>query len=378
MFLCRNDARLYFRAPKRRQSYNQRRESYMILCKEMDKRLIWGALLAMAMSFSCGRNAEKAPDVSDIEVEVKIKRFEKDLFAIDTNAVKTGLAALETSYPEFSEIFFMEILGSKNPQIAPEGHEAYVRGFLTHPSIRALYDSCMLRYDKMPDIERGFEQAFRYFRYYFPQRDVPDVTTFLSEYSIGNFIYGENSLAVGLDFFLGADHPYAVYNPGNTNFSAYLTRTFSREHLVSKTLQPLIEDMLGAPYGNRLLDMMIYNGKKLYILDKLLPETPDSVKLEITGKQVQWLLDNHLEMWAFFLSEKLLYSSDWAQIRKYVEYSPNSPGMPPEAPGRTANWIGLQIVKAYMSQYPETTMEQLLELKDAQELLTKSRYKPKR
>lgn len=347
--------------------------------KEMMKhslRLLIPALILTA--FSCNNQGPKAPDVSDIEAPVKIRRFEKDLFAIDTNAVPEGLAQLEVRYPEFSEVYFNEILGSKNPQIVPEGHEAYMEGFLKFPSVLALYDSCMLRYNKMDDIEKEFEQAFKYFKHYFPQRPTPDVTTFISEYSIGTFIYGENSLAVGLDFFLGTDHPYAIYNPGNSNFSEYLTRTFTREHLVSKTVQPLIEDMLGMPYGNRMLDMMIYNGKKLYLMDLLLPHTPDSIKWEVTAKQAEWLNDNHLEMWAFFLSENLLYSTEWAKIRKYVEYSPNSPGMPEEAPGRTANWIGLQIVRAYMQQFPQTSPEQLLELRDSQDFLTKSRYKPRR
>ncbi|MBP8240239.1 MAG: hypothetical protein KAX50_09765, partial [Saprospiraceae bacterium] len=232
--------------------------------------------------FSCNNQGSKAPDVSDIEAPVKIQRFEKDLFAIDTSAVPEGLAQLEARYPEFSEVYFNEILGSKNPQIAPEGHEAYMEGFLEFPSVLALYDSCMLRYEKMGDIEKEFEQAFKYFKYYFPKRPTPDVTTFISEYSIGTFIYGENSLAVGLDFFLGTEHPYAIYNPGNSNFSEYLTRTFTREHLVSKTVQPLLEDMLGQPYGNRMLDWMVYNGKKLYLVDLLLPHTPLSSKWEVT------------------------------------------------------------------------------------------------
>lgn len=347
--------------------------------KEMMKHSLWLLIPALILTiFSCNNQRTKAPDVSDIEAPVKIHRFEKDLFAIDTNAVPEGLAQLEVRYPEFSEVYFNEILGSKNPQIVPEGHEAYMEGFLKFPSVLALYDSCMLRYNKMDDIEKEFEQAFKYFKHYFPQRPTPDVTTFISEYSIGTFIYGEASLAVGLDFFLGTDHPYAVYNPGNSNFSEYLTRTFTREHLVSKTVQPLIEDMLGMPYGNRMLDMMIYNGKKLYLMDLLLPHTPDSIKWEVTSKQAEWLNDNHLEMWAFFLSENLLYSTEWAKIRKYVEYSPNSPGMPEEAPGRTANWIGLQIVRAYMQQFPQTSPEQLLELRDSQDFLTKSRYKPRR
>lgn len=329
---------------------------------------------------SCGDN-KNIPDVSNIPVEVKIQRFEQDLFSIDTNDVAPGLKQIEAKYPAFSQIYFEELLGSTDERIAPQGQEAYMKGFLTHPSVLHLYDTTQQVFKNIAAIEEEFKQAFQFFNYYFPEEPIPDITTFISEYSVGAFIFGDssnNSLAVGLDFFLGENYPYQQYNPGNSNFSAYLTRTFNKQHLVSKTLQPLIEEIVGYPSGNRLLDLMVNNGKKLYLLDKLLPYAPDSIKLEITDQQSKWLRNNELEMWAYFLKENLFYSSDYNNIRKYIEYSPNSPGMPPEAPGRTANWLGWQIVKAYMKRYPETTMQQLIVLKDAQVLLDQSKYKPNR
>jgi len=52
--------------------------------------------------------------------------------------------------------------------------------------------------------------------------------------------------------------------------------------------------------------------------------------------------------------------------------------MPPEAPGRTANWIGWKIVKAYMNRHPEVTPADLLNIKESQKILDGSRYKPRR
>ena len=52
--------------------------------------------------------------------------------------------------------------------------------------------------------------------------------------------------------------------------------------------------------------------------------------------------------------------------------------MPPAAPGRTANYIGWQIVKAYMRRNPEADIQDLIEATDAQQFLQKSRYKPKK
>ncbi|MDX1939880.1 MAG: hypothetical protein SFU99_04965 [Saprospiraceae bacterium] len=341
----------------------------------------------MLLIIACNQDGadEKIPNVSDIEVKTEIRRFDQVLFSLDTNNIEASLAQLEADYPDFSKIYFGQILGSTDSLLAPEGHPTYVKGFIRYPSVRQLYDTTQIIFADFSEIERQFQQAFQFLKYYFPNRPTPDVTTFISEYSVAAFIYGEDQLAVGLDLFLGEHYPYQQYNPGNPNFSEYLVRTFNKEHLVAKTLQPLIDEILGEPTGNRLIDMMIHNGKELYVLDKLLPYTPDSVKLEVSSQQVKWLEDNELEMFAYFLKEKsgsstqnLLYSTDWQDIRKYVEYSPNSPGMPEEAPGRTANWLGWQIVKVYMKQFPETTMQQLIDLKDAQKLLDDSKYRPKR
>jgi len=51
--------------------------------------------------------------------------------------------------------------------------------------------------------------------------------------------------------------------------------------------------------------------------------------------------------------------------------------MPTEAPGRTANYIGWQIVKKFMQKKPKLTMLDLIAHNDAQKLLEESKYKPR-
>ena len=335
-------------------------------------------LLSLLMSACEGETRRDLPDLSGIVVEPVFRHFDRDLFGLDTTRMLEELQTLEANYPDFAPIYFDYILRSRNPTVSPEQHADFIRGFVGFPEVRQLYDTCQLVFGDWQPFADRFTEAFRYLTYYFPDLPTPDVTTFVSEYSMANFIYKEQSLAVGLDFFLGDDYPYQLLNPGNPAFSRYLTRSFNADHLVAKTLQPLVEDLSGPAPGDKLLDIMVHNGKRLYLLDALLPLTPDSVKLEVSQDQVAWLNENALQMWAFFLEEELLYSADWQKIRKYVDYSPNSPGMPDEAPGRTANWLGWQIVKQYMSRFPETSMQELIGLSDAQELLLKSRYKPAR
>ncbi len=344
------------------------------------KTLIFTLFLTV-IGTSCQSEKEKPrPDVSNISIDLKFRRFEKDLFALDTTAADfpEQLNQLEDDYGEFGNIYFNRILASKDPRIAPQGHVAYVKGFLTHPAIRHLYDTCMVLYDNMDDIKQDFTQTFKYFKYYFPDLPTPDVTTFVSEYTTAAFIYSDYSLAVGLDFFLGKDYPYRKYNPESPSFSDYLSRYFAKEYLVSKTVRALVEDLVGPPSGERMLDQMIQNGKKLYLMESFMPDKPDSIIFEVTSEQDAWLKENEGQMWNYFLDQDLLYSTDQRKIRKFVDYSPNSPGMPEEAPGRTANWVGWQVIRKYMRRHPDTSLQQLIDMKDAQALLEDARYKPKR
>ena len=143
-------------------------------------------------------------------------------------------------------------------------------------------------------------------------------------------------------------------------------------------MEVLVADNLGPVTGNRMLDHIIHNGKKLYILDRLLPETPDTVIMEYTKDQLNWVAENESNIWTYFTSEELFYEIDFNKFQKYTNPSPHSPGMPPEAPGRTGNWLGWQIVERYMAENPEADIGNLIENRDAQGILEQSRYKPRR
>lgn len=317
---------------------------------------------------------DKIPDVSNINLSVNIQRFDKDLFAIDTNNIAGGVANLQAKYPIFMEIY---------PQlIQNQGHEtvglAQICGdFIRHPQIRKLNDTCQIVFKDVSDLDKEFTQAFKFYKYYFPKKTVPQVVSYISEYGIGAFSYGDSILAVGLDFGLGENH----LGYQNMGLPRYILRSMDKQHLVAKAMEAYIKGMTEdeGTQGKRLIDVMINNGKRMYVLDKLMPHTPDSVKLAYTQKQVDWCIKNEPDLWAYLLSEDLLYSIKADVWAKLVNPSPTgTPKMPTDSPGRAGNWLGMQIVKAYMQRNSNVSLEQLLANKDAQLILDKSKYKPKR
>ena len=320
------------------------------------------------------------PDVSDISLDYEVVRFDQIIAQLDTNNLKEEIEFVRAKYPEFTQLFFSRIL----PFEAANDEEFLLnlRGYLSDERIKKLQDTVSLLFKDIENNELSdLEQSMKYMKYYFDDFNVPNVYTFTSEYTYQKFIFQDkerDGIGIGLDMFLGSDYDYKKIDPKNPAFSEYLTRSFSREHIVKMMMEVLVDDEIGRVPGSRLIDNMIHNGKKLYILERVIPGIPDSILYEYTAEQTEWVNNNELEMWAFFFDENLFYESNSMKINKYISPSPNSPGMPPKAPGKTANYIGHQIVKAYMKKFPKTSIQELIGLMDSQHIMDKSRYKPKR
>jgi len=338
-------------------------------------------VLLTIVTLSCNTESKEShPDVSHIEVDFDIIRLDEIVSKMDTNNLSHELDVVMDKYPSAATLYF----GTLNPYTASRNRDtiAYRLGtFLKDPFFQNLQDTIGLIFSDMSDLKNEYQEGYKYFKHYFPDADIPNVYTMNTGFSYQRFLFQDddesNALGVGLDLFLGNQYPYKRIDPQNPSFSKYLTRSFDKNHFVKKTMEILVDDQLGEANGVRMIDQMIHNGKRLYILDQLLPEAHDSIIMEYTTDQMNWVKGNELSMWAYFFDQELFYETNTMTLKKYLSPNPNSPGMPAEAPGRTGNYIGWQIVKNYMKRNPQTTMQQLIEYSDAQKLMEESKYKPK-
>ena len=186
--------------------------------------VLFSALIVLAGCSSPDSDIDR-PDISGVTAEVEIRRFDRDLFALDTSNIQADRQELMERYGEFAELYFYQILGLNDPRIAPEGPDTFLTGLLTYPATRKLYDTIQIVYPDLEKERQTFETAFRYLKAIFPDRPTPRITTFLSEFSIANFIYGQDELAVGLDFYMGSGYPYVLIDTSNAVFLDYITRT---------------------------------------------------------------------------------------------------------------------------------------------------------
>ena len=223
--------------------------------------------------------------------------------------------------------------------------------------------------------ERDVNHLFKHIKYLFPLTKIPRVITLTNnvDYQIKT-VYSDSLLLISLDTFLGSENHLYDGIP-----------SYIRKELDPKYITVQIADKFGAfiipPVEDRtFLARMIYEGKKLYLHDLLLPHVPVEDRIVYTKEEFNWALENEKYVWQYFIEKQVLYQTQLEWVQRFIEPAPFSKfylQLDNETPGRIGSWLGWQIVNSYMTQFPETPLEELLKI-SSQKLFNLSKYKPKR
>lgn len=329
-------------------------------------------ILTLFLNSCTDSDSPAPPNVGHIRVNLQLQRFEQDLFALDTTQLGPGLQQLAANYPDFLPFFITEIAHDQtNPNETPL--EA-ITGFVTAPQVRRLNDSCQAVFPDLKKLKADLTQMVQYYQYYLPKRPQPRFVTAVTEFIGDAYAVNDSLVMIGLDMYLGEN--FSGYNPDY--FPQYLRRQFSKEFMTTKVALALSSRVVGPPPGEQILDYMINNGKILYLMDLLLPEVADSMKMGYTRAQMEGCYVNEQEVWARLLDMGVLFQPLNNKNQKIVMPSPTADNVFQEAPGEIGNWIGWQIVKAYAQRHSDEPFEEMLNLRNAQQFLEKAKYKPKR
>ena len=223
--------------------------------------------------------------------------------------------------------------------------------------------------------ERDVNHLFKHIKYLFPFAKIPRVITLTNnvDYQIKT-VYSDSLLLISLDTFLGSENHLYDGIP-----------SYIRKELDPKYITVQIADKFGAfiipPLEDRtFLARMIYEGKKLYLHDLLLPHVPVEDRIVYTKEEFNWALENEKYVWQYFIEKQVLYQTQIEWVQRFIEPAPFSKfylQLDNETPGRIGSWLGWQIVNSYMTQFPETPLDELLKI-SSQKLFNLSKYKPKR
>ena len=326
-------------------------------------------LVLFTTLFSCGNNPLDI-DVSNEKVDLKIKRFDQDLFSYKTDIADPQIEELKKEYGVFLSDFTINIINIGNIE-SPQS-QYHLNAFVNDSYIKEIKTQTDKLFKDFTPYQTELENAFKHYQHYFPKKNIPQIITYISGYNYA-VVTDDNYLGIGLDMFLGAKHDaYA-----KLGLPKYKSDFMAKENLVSSAMLGWVSTEFELNETNAdLLTEMVHQGKILYLMDALMPKEANTLKISYTAEQLNWCDANEEAMWFYFIDNNLLYTKKTSDIIKFMGEAPFIQGFPEGSPGRVGHWIGWQIVKAYMKKNPNTTLEQLMSKTNAQEILTKSKYKP--
>lgn len=322
--------------------------------------------------YSCG-NKKNIPDVSGISVQLQLQRFDKDFFAIDTNNAAEALTQLQKKYPSFLNDFLYNILA-----VPPQPDSALQKVKMFLHDYKPVYDSAQLVFSSTKKLQEEIAVGLQFVQYYFPSYKLPhQVVTFIGPVEGYANVLTSSGLAVGLQLYLGKD--FEVYHNEYINevYPAYQSRRFEPQYIAVNCIKNIIDDIYPETNADLpLIYQMVEAGKRVYVLDKLLPETADSLKTGYTQLQLDGCYENEAMIWNYFLQNNLLYSTDPSSVRDYMSDGPKTDILGDGSPGFIGQFTGWQIIKKWMEIKPETTPQQLLQT-PAKQIFEEAKYKPK-
>lgn len=335
----------------------------------MNMKIYLGLLVLALITVACNRN-RLTVDVSKINVSIELNRFDRVMFDTKPAEVRLELTDLYPIHGEFIDLYTERII--KIGPLNGDNFDDYLDAFINDTVIRKVADTVAVTFANFDGIINGIEKGFQHYQYYFPNKTVPRIYTYISGFN-ESLIVADSLIGVSLDKYLGHD----------CIFYQYLgIPKYKIENMVPSKIVPdlfyawALTEFPMSDSVNNLLANMIYQGKLIYYTEAMKPNLPDSLLIGYSGQKLKWCIQNEASMWAYLVEKRLIYSVERFDLQKFIGDSPYTNEFSENSPGRTGIWLGWQIVRSFMQNHSEISLAQLMEIDDAQRILAQSKYYP--
>ncbi|ARV16364.1 gliding motility lipoprotein GldB [Polaribacter sp. SA4-12] len=311
--------------------------------------------LILLSFLSCKSDNKEVTDVSHIDVNFSIKRYEVDFY----KGPKENLPSLKNKYPYLFPKSFSDSLAIAK---------------MTDKEELDLFNETQKLYSDVSDLKSQLTSLFKHIKFYNPKFRSPNVTTMISNINYDSrVIYADSLLLISLDVYLGKEHKFYA------DYPKYIKENNTNENIIVDVANSITENQLLTQTNRSFIGKMIHEGKKMYLLDMYLPTISDKLKIGFSKEKLNWAITNEEEIWKYFIERKLLFSTDTKLNKRFLDNAPFSKFYledDNQSPGKIGVWLGWQIVRSYM-QNNDVSLQELLII-DSEDLFKKSKYKPKK
>ena len=304
-------------------------------------------------------------DVKTEPYDLEFDRYEEVLFNLDTADFQAELMKIQDGYRVF-------LSGDLNNPDAVQ----YLKDFATDPFSIFLYQKVKAIFPDLKQVEDVVKDVLAHFHYYYPDIELPKkaftcITGVHPDEPPVQII--DDQLVISLDWYLDDEEIYDQIG---------MPRYISLRRNVS-TLAKEVAEQLYMYYlyewrkQGQIVGEMVFYGRRNFFVEAMCPDLPDSVLLGYSSDQWHWALENEGQMWADIVGNRRLYDAGLDAYMMYFGDGPFTQAYSNDAPSRLGEFFGLNIIRSYFSNN-ETSLQNLMQRKDLQNIFQDSGYKPKK
>jgi hypothetical protein len=339
----------------------------------MYKRFLFLPFIILLLS-RCSTN-ELDVDISSIDIKpLELLRLEDDIFSVTEVNFEEKNKSLNANYGPFYGHYIASCInkGGVNDSL----YRSTLLSFNNDKDMKETYTYVKKLYSKetIEEINNELTNCVKRFKYHFPKRKLPTrLITCTTGYNYA-VAYTDSALILGLDMYLNDTAKF--YKMLNTPM--YQLRTMNGNYILPNLAKGwMLTEFDNSQPVNTLLYHTIFYGKIFYAINALLPNTNDTLLISYTTKQMKYCNENEKNLWSYFAEKNRLYENDLKTVQELTSDGPFTGAINrKECPPRIAMWVGWQIVRSYMKNNKEATIEKLMNETDPQTILSKSKYRP--
>ena len=170
----------------------------MIMMRPVHQMLFFLALITGLVS-GCNSHPMKV-DISGIDLNVPLERFDRALFEIEQDTLEGAIDAMYLQYGDFFDVFNVHVISIG--QASSRRYPSYLSMFINDPTNVEVYEYTKVVYASTDALELELSNGFRHYLYHYPDSIPPRVVAYISRFNQGLFTVG-HFVGVGLDQYLG-------------------------------------------------------------------------------------------------------------------------------------------------------------------------------
>lgn len=299
-------------------------------------------VLSLIFCVGCAENPLKS-DISGLTYQPKIANLDSMIVhTAEKNLPSSHRKWLQTLGDPYAYVLYRCLkIQTENDSLVAEG----LYNFRNEPYISKLEKEIAERFKKV-DFKNRYTSAFRRIQFHLPSAKLPEKIVLANTLFESSIFVLEKDLVIGLERYLGGNHPLVAQLPPDVFFDwvkADMDSTFlDRDVLIGWIHTHIVPESKG-----NLAEEMIRWGKVLLVAEAAFPDIASATLLRYTPEEFQWAESNQLKFWNYLKDQQLLFKNDERLQANLLEPAPFTIGLPEKGPDRLGQYLGWVIVRDY-------------------------------